>query len=73
MSVEATSPNYEKKRRASQSPPPCRLFPIGSPRSLVSTQSQEFDLMNEFGKRSLQKKIHELEKEIKYLGKSNER
>jgi len=52
---------------------PRRLFPVGSPRSQVSTQSQEFNPMNEFGKRSLQKKIHELEKEIKYLGKSNER
>jgi len=62
-----------KESEKSDLPSPRRLFPVGSPRSQVSTQSQEFNLMNEFGKRSLQKKIHELEKEIKYLGKSNER
>lgn len=54
-----------------------RLF-RESPKTPVSTDTegseQEFDLMNQgFGKRFLQKKIHELEKEIKYLGKNNER
>jgi hypothetical protein len=48
-----------------------------NPASTFSDQEylakRNYDSMQEFGKRSLQKKIHELEKEIKYLGKSNER
>ena len=34
---------------------------------------RDYSSMQQFGKRSLQKEIHKLEKEIKYLGKSNGR
>jgi len=83
MDEELTSPS-RLRRRSKESeqidlPPSRRQVPVGSQ---LSTDSEgghiEFDLMSVpmnqgFGKRSLQKKMHELQREIKYLGKSNER
>ena len=64
-----------KNSEESVLPPRQRPFPVGSQESTDSERGlEEPNLMDtQFGKHSLQKKIHELEKEIKYLGKSNGR